>query len=53
MRQYIVEFQSNYNLGKLEYIKFKTDNPPMAYYRANLMKGDHSFIKIYEIKEIN
>lgn len=52
MRQYIVEFESDYNLGTKQYIKFKTDNPPMDYYRAKVMKSDHSYIVIYEIKEI-
>ncbi len=53
MKQYIVEFESDYNRGQKQYLKFMTDNPPLDYYRAKLMQSDHSFIKIFEIKEIN
>ena len=52
MKNYIVEFESDYNRGTKLYIRFRTDNPPLDYYRCQIMKGDHSFIKIFEIKEI-
>lgn len=52
MKQYIVEFESDFNRGFCYYIKFKTDNPPLDYYRANIMRGDHYAVKIFEIKEI-
>lgn len=52
MKEYIVEYESDYSLGQKRYLRFKTDNPPMDYYRANLMKSDHSFIQIFEIKKV-
>lgn len=52
MKSYIVEFESDYNRGTKQYIKFRTDNPAKDYYRAQIMKGDHSYITIYELKEI-
>lgn len=51
MKQYIVEFESDYNRGQKCYIRFETNNPPLYYYRAKVMRDDHSFIRIFEIRE--
>jgi hypothetical protein len=52
MREYIVEYESDYDRGTKRYIRFITDNPPLDYYRAIIMQGDHSFVSIFEIKKV-